>query len=452
MTPTLRRASSASRRELLRAAATAAGSLAVPACRTATRQPWQESSALPVTGPRSGAPSGLEAQGTTFLRRGQPIFLNGFNHWSASTLARPDVPGGWDRLRRDLDDLGNIGVNAIRVMVATEGPNTEAMRIVPTLQPSVGQYDAAGLEGVQRLVAELERRDFVAVFVLNNFWVWSGGMAQYLAWAGAGPIPYPPPAAGGSWDRYQRFAARFYSTTPATEAFARFLRAFVPALESSRAIVWELANEPRGINNVRAFRRWVGETAALIRTLAPRHLITTGSEGQTASPFFSGNDVIADHQSPHIDFVTCHLWAQNWGWIKKNDIARGFDRAVELARKYVDDHVERAAKLGKPLVLEEFGFPRDGGSFDPTSTTTFRDRYFAELYGHVGKLRRAGGIAGIMPWAWAGDVRPPRPGDLWRPGDPFTGDPPHEEQGWYSIYRGDTTIEVIRAAARDLAA
>lgn len=450
MTPTVRRESSTSRRALLRAAATVAGTLVAPGCRTAPRGPWEGSPALPVIPPRAGVPRGLEVRGTAFARDGSPFFLNGFNHWSASTLARPDVPGGWDRLRRDLDDLGSIGVNGLRVMVATEGPDSEAMRIVPTLQPSAGRYDPAGLEGVQRLVTELERRDLVAVFVLNNFWVWSGGMAQYLAWAGAGPIPYPPPAPGGSWDRYQRYAARFYTTRAATDAFAGFVRAFVPPLANSRAIVWELANEPRGINNVRAFRRWIWETAALIRSLAPGHLITTGSEGQTASAFFSGNDVIADHQSPDIDFVTCHLWAQNWGWIKKDAIARGFDRALGLARRYVDDHAERAAKLGKPLVLEEFGFPRDGGSFDPGATTTFRDRYFAELYGQVGRLRRTGGIAGIMPWAWAGDARPPRPGALWRPGDPFTGDPPHEEQGWYSVYRDDTTVEVIRAASREL--
>ena len=48
-----------------------------------------------------------------------------------------------------------------------------------------------------------------------------------------------------------------------------------------------------------------------------------------------------------------------------------------------------------------------------------------------------------MPWAWAGDSRPPRPGEFWKPGDPFIGDPPHEKQGWYSIYDKDTTLKLI---------
>ena len=51
-----------------------------------------------------------------------------------------------------------------------------------------------------------------AVVCLGNFWPWSGGMSQYLSWNGAGAIPYPPPAASGSWDVYQSYTEKFYST------------------------------------------------------------------------------------------------------------------------------------------------------------------------------------------------------------------------------------------------
>ena len=54
-------------------------------------------------------------------------------------------------------------------------------------------------------------------------------------------------------------------------------------------------------------------------------------------------------------------------------------------------------------------------------------------------------MAGLMPWAWSGTTEPPRPGQLWKPGDPFVGDPPHEEQGWYSIYADDPTLKLISA-------
>jgi mannan endo-1,4-beta-mannosidase len=34
---------------------------------------------------------------------------------------------------------------------------------------------------------------------------------------------------------------------------------------------------------------------------------------------------------------------------------------------------------------------------------------------------------------------------MWKPGDPFIGDPPHEKQGWYSIYTPDATVKLIQS-------
>ena len=47
-------------------------------------------------------------------------------------------------------------------------------------------------------------------------------------------------------------------------------------------------------------------------------------------------------------------------------------------------------------------------------------------------------------WAWAGEGRPTQPGGIWKAGEPFIGDPPHERQGWYSVYDGDSaTVKLI---------
>jgi mannan endo-1,4-beta-mannosidase len=198
------------------------------------------------------------------------------------------------------------------------------------------------------------------------------------------------------------------------------------------------------MNNVGAYHTWIDETAGLIKSLAPGQLVTTGSEGQTASPMYAGLDVVKDHQSPNIDFITFHMWAQNWNWIHGDKIPEGYPKALGLAKKYLADHAAAAAKVGKPLLLEEFGFPRDAGSFAPDSPTTFRDKYFEEVYATVQSLMGTSPMAGIMPWAWSGETRPPRPGEYWKPGDVFTGDPPHEQQGWYSVYSTDTTVKIIR--------
>ena len=59
-------------------------------------------------------------------------------------------------------------------------------------------------------------------------------------------------------------------------------------------------------------------------------------------------------------------------------------------------------------------------------------------------------IAGVNFWAWGGEAKPAH--IQWQPGDAFTGDPPHEVQGWYSVFASDkTTLSVIAEYSRQLA-
>ncbi len=208
-------------------------------------------------------------------------------------------------------------------------------------------------------------------------------------------------------------------------------------------VIWELANEPRGMRNGAAYRRWIAASARLLKSMAPGQLVTTGSEGETPSPRYAGLDLVDDHRSADVDFACFHLWAENWGWVHKGSLERDLPSALERAKRYIRDHVARAAELGKPVLLEELGFPRDGGSYLPGAPATVRDRYFEEIYALVASLMPTTPMCGIMPWAWSGSSRPPRPGEMWRPGDPFVGDPPHEPQGWYSVYDGDAMVNLV---------
>ncbi|HSY22903.1 MAG TPA: hypothetical protein VK841_12345 [Polyangiaceae bacterium] len=384
---------------------------------------------------RPSLPGGLEVRGTRFFRGGRVFFMNGMNHWAAPTLARTDNPAGWDRVRRDLDQLQTIGINVLRVMASTEGPDAESHRIIPTIQPGPRRYDAAGVGGILRLADEMRRRDLQGIFVLNNFWKWSGGMAQYLAWAKGESIP---------WYDLGRYAGGFYGNAAARELSYAYVRVLVPLLRSNPAVIWELANEPR---YGPSYAAWLREAAALVKSLAPAQLLTTGSEGDAA-----GLGVIDEHRIESIDFATYHMWAENWGWVSPATPAADFDGAVAKAHAYMGRHALLAAQLGKPIILEEFGFPRDGGRYDPASTSGLRDRYFAAVYRLMRTLCEEGPTAGILPWAWAGEARPPRPGARWAKDDPLTGDPPHEPQGWYSIYDRDSTIAVLRECGAELLA
>ena len=128
-----------------------------------------------------------------------------------------------------------------------------------------------------------------------------------------------------------------------------------------------------------------------------------------------------------------------------------------------------AAALGKPLILEEFGLARDGEGFVPATAVGaaaaadgHRREVYAALFALVLASHGGGGgggggggapaaeISGVSFWAWAGEGRPRTPGGFWQLGDALLGDPPHERQGWYSVYDDDREMSelIARTAAR----
>ncbi len=398
-------------------------------------------------------PSFISVNGPHFEFEGAPYRFIGTNFWQGMHLAAFDRP----KLLRELEHLKQLGITNLRLMASSEGPDTAPWRVVPSLQPRPGEYHEALLKGLDFLLAEMGKRGLFAVLCLGNFWPWSGGMSQYLAWHGKGPIPYPPPAEGGNWAKYALYTSRFFYHGASRWAYEAHVRKIVTRINSLTGIpyrddptimTWQLANEPRGMLRARAYRRWIRKSAALIKSLDPNHLVSIGSEGRTAT-FLSGTRPVRDHRCPGIDYMTCHIWVQNWGWYDPLFPEETYEAGEKKALKYLGKHVKKAQKLGMPLVLEEFGIARDSNAYEPSSGTAIRDRYYKRMFEEVlTHQANSGVLAGINFWAWAGESRPPVPGAIWKTGDSLIGDPPHEHQGWYSVYDSDkSTLAVIEEAA-----
>lgn len=394
-----------------------------------------------------------------FFRNGRPYYFMGMNYWYGMNMGASGSAGKRERLMRELDQLKALGVSNLRIVGSTEGPDTEPYRITPSLQHAPGQYNEEVLEGLDFLLAEMGRREISAVVVLNNFWVWTGGMSQYLTWVHGGSIPYPPPAEGGSWEAFPAFTSAFYGDKKANELFRKHIAFLLERVNKFTGIKykddptimsWQLSNEPRAYNNQKAYREWLHSTAAYIKSLDKNHLVSTGSEGNTGS-HHAGTNFLEDHKSANIDYGTIHIWIQNWGWFDPHKPEETMPLAMEKAKAYLKEHVDAAQKLKKPLVLEEFGVPRDREAYATEAPTTYRDLFFTMMFDQVYEYAKAGkGVAGCNMWSWAGEGRPnpARADNIWKSGDDFIGDPPHEPQGWYSIYEYDTsTITAIRTYA-----
>jgi mannan endo-1,4-beta-mannosidase len=392
-------------------------------------------------GQLAGLTTFITRQGLQFMDGNKRYVFVGANFWQGMSLGSAGPGGDVARLRRELDRLQALGVTNVRVVAAAEGPDTEPYRIVPSLMPMPGVYNEQVFAGLDVFMDELNRRGIRAVMVLNNYWEWTGGMAQYVSWGQGTKIPYRL-APGGDYNTYIAYVDRFYACTTCQTMYRAHLQTVINRTNTVNGrkyrddptiFSWQLANEPRDYP-----ANWIGDTAQYIKSLDPNHMVSVGSEGTW------GGNFVTTHQSQYIDYTTCHIWVEPWGMYDANDsTAAALQKATDFATGYLRDHDTAAKQLGKPLIMEEFGLARDGwtagGKYDPAATVTNRDKYYRSLYTVVeASIAASGGaLAGDNFWAWGGEARPP---------SKWTGDPPHETPGWFSVYDQDATTEAVITA------
>ena len=404
-----------------------------------------------------------------FELRGRPYFYVGTNLWYGCYLCDPALPGGRQRLIRELDRLQLIGVNNIRLLAGSE-TSSLAGAIPRGITRSPDDWDEGLLRGLDFCLAEMARRDMRAILFLSNYWQWSGSFAQYVRWITGETIPDPdlPVMARGDWHGFMQFSARFYANPAANELYRDYVSQVIRRRNTVNGrlyrddpaiMTWELANEPRPgtdddqtMDDVPLFVRWVDDTARFIHEEDPHHLVCTGSEGIWGC--LKKPDVFVQvHTTPAIDYVTVHMWLKNWGWLKDPQLSEEYDIAAGKARDHVEQHTVLATDtLHKPLVLEEFGLPRDHEKYAPGTPTTARDDYFGRMFQQVVDSCKAGrALQGANFWTWGGEGRTGS-------GEPYsatvlTGDPPCEPQGLNSVFDSDTsTHRVIAQANEKLAA
>ena len=412
----------------------------------------------------------------------------GANFWYGAILGSEGRGGNRERLHRELDHLKSIGVDNVRVLVGGDGRDGIPSHIAPKLQTEPGVYNDTILAGLDYLMLELEKRDMRAILYLNNAWEWSGGYGAYLDWAGfESDIPdyskgdgstrhfsqTPVPGIDG-YREYTQHVSNFVLHEGAkamADRHACFIVSRknrytgVPYSQSPALMAWEIANEPRAFNNdelhKRKFVEWIDRQSRLIRAIDPNHLITTGSEGRHGCE----QDMQlfrTIHTLPCIDYACIHIWPYNWGWLgrfeqnpdegktipesKSDPMTEKVGDACAKSMAYIDEAYAVLQGSGRPIVLEEFGYPRDRFRFAPGSPTLGRDKYYRFLFGII---RDSGKIAGCNFWGWGGsaDVKHV----VWERWDDYVGDPAQEEQGLNSVFAADaSTIGIIRSMSEDI--
>lgn len=393
-----------------------------------------------------------------FVRDGKPYYFVGANFWYGAILGSEGEGGNRERLHKELDFLKSIGINNLRVLVGADGENGIKTRVEPSLQVAPGVYNDTILAGLDYFMNELRERDMTAVLYLNNSWEWSGGYSVYLQWSGHGDVVVP---AVDGWPAYMEYVKQFPQSDSAKALFANHVNYIVSRtnrynqikyVDDPTIMSWQIGNEPRAFSdeNKEPFARWMADVAAQIKSLDPNHMVSSGSEGSWGCEM-DMNLFEKIHADPNINYLNIHIWPYNWSWVKADSLKELLPRAKENTKKYIDDHMVIARKYSKPIVLEEFGFPRDGFSFSKEAPTTARNEYYRYVFDLIRQDRESGGLfAGCNFWAWGGFAGQNPDHVFWEKGDDYTGDPAQEQQGLNSVFATDSTIEIIKAENRKL--
>jgi mannan endo-1,4-beta-mannosidase len=366
--------------------------------------------------------------------------LVGTNLWQAIVWASKNDDEHLERLKRELDYLKKNNVSFVRIMASIQKHDSP----YSIKEPCQVNKDDSGINCLKSLnivLDELKKREMKAIVVFNNFWHWSGGFNSYMAWTKEGPYAdFGPTANFLTMTKFFIQSARFFKSPKANKLYDNFIKLFFNFFPNGHPAImsYQLANEPTPFFNQRAFYQWVKEKTNLIKTFDSKTPLTLGGIGTGPTSFGTGMNLKKIHRENNFDYLTVHIWPQNWLWYDPHKTSEAhFQKMLNKTRKYLLENAVIAKESGSPMLVEEFGLARDKEQLDRDTPVTLRNRFYQFIVDELNSLKRRGyPVAGLAFWAWGGEGIPQKN---------LVGDPPHEKQGWYSIYDSDySTLEIIK--------
>lgn len=276
-----------------------------------------------------------------------------------------------------LEDAASMGLKVMRCWGFIDGTAHNSC----VMQSALGVYDDSGFERLDYAINKASTLGIKLIIPFVNNWDDFGGMNQYVEWAGASVHD------------------DFYTNTTCTTGYKNYVRYMLNHVNTYSGIAykddptvmaWELANEPRCTTDTTGdtIVNWADTMSTYIKTIDSNHLVTVGDEG-----FFNREGSGSDYEYnggtgvdwdrlielPNIDFETMHLYPDGWG------------KTITWSLQYINDHIDAAKTVGKPVILEEYGVASD------------QETVYAEFGDALYKSSTIGeGAAGNMFWLLTG--------------------------------------------------
>jgi hypothetical protein len=254
----------------------------------------------------------------------------------------------------------------VRVWAFGEGDEENGIRAVGNdkndwprkhrFRPAPDKWNEDEFVHLDKVLAEAARNNLRVQLCLTNWWRDTGGITQYLYWAGIKDAADDQQPYGINMER----AMLFYTN----EVTRRLYREHIEKIVTRRNTVtgmlyrddptimgYELMNEaqaPTGRWDER--RAWVAEMSAYIKSLDPDHLVAPGTWGFRTS--WERREWLEEHSLPTIDYCDVHNYPR--------DDHDSFVESPEALREFIANRAAASFSIRKPLVMGEFGMGPEG--------------------------------------------------------------------------------------------
>lgn len=332
-------------------------------------------------------------RGGRFIVEGKPFRFVGAN---VAVMYRDEDR---EAMPETLRQAAQLGIKVVRVWAYGEGgpndvkpmadfadwPRNHSFRLAP------GQWNEEAFVHLDKVIAEAAKNKIYVQLCLTNWWRDTGGVTQYLRWAGINDAADDSYKFGINNEK----AILFYTNPETRRLYKEHIEKLVNRRNTVTGVLyrddpnifaWELMNEAQVITGRWGERRaWVAEMSSYLKSLDPNHMVAPGVWGYRSSA--ERREWLADHAMPTIDYSDVHNYPR--------DDHDSFVDSPNALKEFIDNRAAASFSLGKPLVMGEFGMGVEGHN-------GFSQREWFKAY-FDGSARS--GAGGVMFWILTPDAR-----------------------------------------------
>jgi mannan endo-1,4-beta-mannosidase len=308
---------------------------------------------------RLSAPKGFaQTRGSRFVIDGKPFRFVGAN---VAVMYRDEDRAA---MPETLKQAAKMGIRVVRVWAFGEGgpndigpladfadwPRTHPFRWAP------GQWNEEAFVHLDNVLVEAQRNNLRVQLCLTNWWRDTGGVTQYLRWAGIegaadGSFPFGINPARAMLFYTNETTRRLYREHLEKVATRRNTVSGVLYRDDPTIFGWELMNEAQAVTGHWAERRaWIDEMSTYLKSLDPYHIVAPGDWGYRSAA--ERREWLADHRLPTIDYCDVHNYPRDDG--------DSFVDSPNALREFTENRAAASFSINKPLIFGEFGMSLTG--------------------------------------------------------------------------------------------